>query len=449
MFPFYEIGQLILLNFSFLVALPIFWVVMIIIIFQYRKLTQMETSLLGQPYHQLWERVVYSLIPGIAGGLLASFVLVFLGFSLDVIGIPLMLGFAVLLLLLVHPRFMCFAYGVGVLALVVFFSRWMVSVFPGLEGNQVISTLADIYLPNLLVLVAVLHLTEALLIYLGGHWNSSPVYFKNPRGEISGGFTLQRFWPVPLVLILATLESSTEVVEETIAMPDWWPILEPHLEAGSGEILLFSLFPLAALLGYSDMAISSTPRQKTICSSRYLAVYSVLLLLLSLGSVAYPQLLLPAVLFSPLGHEAVVALGNQREMSKKPRYRPPKDYGVKVLAIFPDSPADRSGLETGDIIREVNRQRVENSRHFWQLIWEGYFWTHLRIEREDGSEETLVLNKDARHNRPSSLSKNSNSRPFPPKTLGLILVPEDDAPVYVELKKPTSWLKRLKFKQKR
>ncbi len=432
MFPVLEIGQSVLLNFSFFIIHPIFWVVMGLILLQYNRIRQMEERLFGQPYNQIWDQVLPSVLLGVGGGLLASFILVILGFSLDQVGIPLMLGFA-FLLLLINPRFLCFAYSIGILALVVFLSRGLVFLFPELADNVVFSSLVDIYLPNLLVLVAVLHLTEALLIYLGGHWGSTPVFFRSPRGNMTGGFTLQRFWPVPLVIMVALVEPEATTMP-TVSMPDWWPILEPHLDPGPGKMLIYTLLPVAAALGYGDMALSSSPREKSIASAKYLALYSIVLLLLALAAVMHHSLLLLAVIFSPLGHEAVVHLGHQRELKMQPRYAPPPDYGVKVLAVFPDSPAERAGLQSEDLIREVNRNRVEHSRHFWQLLWEGHFWVHLRVER--GSQEiTMALERNIRQNLTvHRFPFKKKMRPFPAKSLGLVLVPEEDAPVFVELK---------------
>lgn len=44
--------------------------------------------------------------------------------------------------------------------------------------------------------------------------------------------------------------------------------------------------------------------------------------------------------------------------------------GVLVTEVFPDDPADRAGIRSGDIILEVNGQRVETSRDLTRLIAE-------------------------------------------------------------------------------
>lgn len=44
--------------------------------------------------------------------------------------------------------------------------------------------------------------------------------------------------------------------------------------------------------------------------------------------------------------------------------------GVVVTRIDPDSPAERAGLQTGDIIREINRKPVKNVEDFERLTSE-------------------------------------------------------------------------------
>jgi serine protease Do len=57
--------------------------------------------------------------------------------------------------------------------------------------------------------------------------------------------------------------------------------------------------------------------------------------------------------------------------------------GVVVTRIDPDSPAERAGLMTGDIIREINRKTVKDVRDF----------EHLTSELTANSPVLLLLNR--------------------------------------------------------
>jgi len=42
----------------------------------------------------------------------------------------------------------------------------------------------------------------------------------------------------------------------------------------------------------------------------------------------------------------------------------PEEAGVEVTRIAPDSPAEKAGIKTGDVLTQYNGQRVEGVVHF-------------------------------------------------------------------------------------
>ena len=380
-------------------------VVLALVYRQFHRQAKLEAHLYGTPFSSPGRQLHISLGIGLAGGFLTSLLMVLLGLPLsEELGL-IYVWPVVLVMLLIHPRFMCFAYGGGVVGAVSLLLRGLHLLFPGIANVGIIASLMAIDLPALMALVAVLHLTESFLIFISGHINASPVILRNPRGEVVAGFMLQRFWPLPITALLATLVSATEQFEGSIAMPDWWPLLQPVLKPEAGMVLSFFLLPIVATLGYSDIAVSTSPREKSKISARRLAVYSGALLLLSLAAGRLPLLQILPVLFAPLGHEYLIQAGNRREWSAPPLWTPPQ-RGVKLLATWPGLPAALAGLGTGWIIHSVNGIEVNSSRELGAALDTFPCAAVMDVESPAGEKKTVEIRTQGK--------------------LGIILIPHPD-----------------------
>ncbi|MGM0651487.1 MAG: PDZ domain-containing protein [Bacillota bacterium] len=437
--PFLEIGQVFISTFVLAFIMPIFWIVLFLVYLQYRRLAATEEKLFGCVISGVGRQVLLSVALGALGGFAASAILIFLGLSLEQIGLYFIWPVA-LLLLLFNPRYLCFSYAGGIVAFAALIGRnILLPLFPLLEKNFIFESLLMIHIPALLVLIGLLHLVEALLIYFGGHWGSSPIYLKRAGGEVVGAFTLQRFWPIPLVALLVTVIAQTEIVG--VSMPDWWPILESNLDPGEGQSLQYMVIPIAAGLGYADMALSSTPREKTAFSAKWLAAYSIVLLVIAIGSEFMSWLVLPGVFFAPLGHELLILYGKKQEESRSPRYRMP-EAGVPIMKVLPNSPAADAGLLDDDLVLTVNGNSVNNNKELVNRIEDSYFLVLLDGLRES-SPFSVILHKPNKKNETLTESfqgrlnaQYSHSLLHRSANLGLIPVPAPDSPVYMEIRKP-------------
>ena len=430
-----ELGKIVLA--TMIQSIPIFWIVVLLVYLQYRRAARMEQKLFGRIINPVGRQVLVSTGLGVIGGLLASLIMLLLGLSLTQIGL-LFIWPVALLLLLIHPRYLCFAYAGGVVGVLFLALRYiLLPLFPALAEYAIVASMMEIHIPALLALVGLLHLIESLLIRLGGQRGSSPLYFKRADGEVVGAFSLQRFWPIPLAALIATMVLETEI--QGVSMPEWWPLLKPVLELEPGHTLQYLAFPAMAALGYSDLVFSTSPREKSTSTACFLSLYSIILIGLALAS-EFCSLLMPlGVLFAPLGHEAVIYYGNRLEQSRPARYRSSAE-GVPLMMVIPQSAASRAGLRTGDLVRRVNGVPVESDLDFLMRLEEGYFMTMIEGLRE-GSSFSIVLNKRRTE------EKNDTGIPFLAKpaptatraslwhrgaALGLIPAPSQRTPIYAQ-----------------
>ncbi len=309
-------------------------IVLFLVHSQYKRVQSMESQMFGLRRRFPWKDTIGALGYGLLGGVLATALFLLLGISLSGTGI-IYLWFVAVALVLIHPRFMCFAYAGGIVGL-----------------SHLLFGFPDIHVAAVMALVAILHMVEALLIRVHGYQDATPLYVKHRDGRVVGGFSMQKFWPLPFIALVAAVIADGAVDFGTVQMPDWWPLLEPGLDVPGGHAMVYMMFPVIAALGYGDMAVTSTPRSKAKGSSLQLFWFSSVLLMLAVAAAFAPLLSWVAALFSPLGHEWVIHQGQKREQAAPPIFT--NEHGFMVLDVYPGSPADTMGLRPGDVIRSIN-----------------------------------------------------------------------------------------------
>lgn len=298
-------------------SILLFIILVAIIAWQYRRSSRLSGDLWGGSWRYSLQAALLSACLGVLGGLVGSVLLLGAGVDLNRIAIT-PLWVAALLLMLVNPRLLCFSYAGGLLGL-----------------SKLLFGYPDVSIPDLMALIAILHMVESLLILLDGRFYAVPLYVK--RGHrLCGGFNLQKFWPLLLVVMVQDLS----VVSSQ--QSDWMAVL-------GSSVLGAGVYTVLAVLGYGEISTAFPPGQKSLRSAGRLFCFSAVLLLLTFLSLNWPIFLYLSVLFSPLGHELVIWLGLREENHKQPLYIEP-EKGVMVLETRPASAASRSGIKSGDVI---------------------------------------------------------------------------------------------------
>lgn len=317
-----------------------FWLVLALVAYQYYQMQKDQIRMFGVYGFSLRRQVATAAALGVVGGLVGSFLLTFVGVPLNNLGLGYIWPLAIALML-VNLRFMCFAYAGGLVALANVLFGW-----------------PEVNVPHVLALVACLHITESVLIFISGRYGAVPIILRRDDGRLVGAFTLQNFWPLPLALLLAFIPEAAPPAE-LIKMPDWWPLLPMQEQPPAGTEWTYRMLPVVAALGYADIAAASTPARRRRKSAAHLALYSLTLLALAVLSARHPWLQFFAAVLSPLGHELLIQLDNRSEMRGEPRFVPPA-RGVMVLDTVPATPARQAGLRPGDIILALGGVAVNN-----------------------------------------------------------------------------------------
>ncbi len=359
-------------------SLAIYMLLFLIITWQYHRSSKNSGELRRSSWSFSLRSALLSTVFGMVGGLMGSVLLLWAGVDLNRIGI-IPLWIAALIMMIISPRLLCFAYAGG-----------LVGLLNLTTGHP------DVSIPDLMALVAILHMIESLLIFLDGRFFPVPIYVK--RGNrLCGGFNLQKFWPVLLIVAMP------EMVVFSPQNPDWQAVLGSSL-AGA------SLATVLAVLGYGEVSTAFYPAQKSIRSAVRLFGFSAVLLLLSLLSLRANLFLYLAVFFSPLGHEFIIWLGLREEMRHKPIFMNPQ-CGLMVLSTDFNSPAARCGLQSGDIILSVADLPIDNDIELQAALFQPHPLKMDGLRR--GRPASWHIDSSEHHNR------------------GIILVPEHNRHRYV------------------
>ena len=388
---FSEIARLVFdsLPWAIVSYLPFFLLLVAILIARRRKI---ERAVLGINRVPFWREIAHDALIGIAAGYIGSLALIYLGIALDTAGFLYVLLLAILLFFM-DPHYLCLAYAGGFVSLI--------SLATGLPR---------LHIPGLLALVAVLHITESALILIDGDRQAIPIYLKHPKGTI-GGCLLQRIWPVPLIALSAIVAAGQKDVTY-LHSPAWWPLIPMSL--GATMALIYTAIPVAAALGYEDLALTSSPRIKALRTAGLLFLYSLILLALAVASARFEVFAWLAALFAPCGHELTLYATRQIELRGRPAYTNMLG-GVKILAILPESRAAKAGLKPGETIAAVNNQPVRTKAELLLRLGESIILTSIdTMPRKRRPGRQYEFRGDARQ-------------------LGLVLAPDLDEPAQVEV----------------
>lgn len=376
MFPWQEFIGLLASGYIVSLFSPLLWIVMFLIGWRYYRVAAARSVLIGANRSRDWRGIFFAVVIGLCGGWLGSMLIGFLGLTINELNIS-TLWLTALFLMMLHPRFICFSYGGGLLVLINTLTGW-----PGING------------PIVLALVGSLHFIESLMIMVAGDQGALPIWLQNPKTkEWVVGFRMEHFWPLPLLFLFGQETVTGTFVPGSVATPDWWPLFPIHQLLPAGSEWLFLLLPVVAGIGYMDFSVTCSPSEKSRQSGLGLLLYSVILLVLSWLTVNYTWVLIPAALFSALGHEGLIRWSAKKEWDGTP-ILPGNFNDFRVLMVEEYSLADEMGVESGDQLLRLSGFEIKDPATlkealFWSPANFTLEWLHQGQEKKKEGKFTL------------------------------------------------------------
>ncbi|WP_256200749.1 PDZ domain-containing protein [Virgibacillus halodenitrificans] len=136
------------------------------------------------------------------------------------------------------------------------------------------------------------------------------------------------------------------------------------------------LFPL--LIGFEQAVLGNAPANAARRLAKQVILLGVFILVLAVGSVFQSWFTLAAVVLSILGRELI----NYRFRTAdrlSPSFFQRSKAGLKVLAIIPETPAERLEILPGEVITKVNGFRVSGIEEFYYSLQKSGAFFKLEI----------------------------------------------------------------------
>ncbi len=335
----------------------------IVVMFAYlhiRRNAQLEEYWLGILRNPVSTQLANVVFFGMLIGLMASLLIVLIGITIDYHAILFIWPLA-LVLMLFNQRYMCFSYAGGIVSLLNLITGW-----PKIDVSALIA------------LIGILHFMESMLILADGHRDSLPVWVEHSRFKPVGAYLLQKMWPIPLVvLVIPCTGAQLAANGGGVSMPDWWPLFRPQ-----NISQVYALFPIVAVLGYGDIAITRLPDERARQTGFWLAVYSISVLILAIVSSRIYWMKYVAAISVPLFHELLVIAGKKGQMKGEPAFGVPW-VGLRVLEVLPESPSEKMGIKRGDILLNVNGKNISSQEMLYEVLGEYPCVVWVDVKRKD------------------------------------------------------------------
>jgi hypothetical protein len=359
---------------------PILIIIILIMMSQYKKIISIQRQMYGgRVKTRLRDLVASSILAGLLAGLAGSILITVLGVTfMQLSGLLTVIIFSLFLMFFVNPRYVCLSYSGGILSI---FSLILAAfaahgfVDKNDQFYKLIQSGLNFDVSGLMVIVGIMHLIEAILMWVDGHRGAVPVFMKH-KGKLVGGFVMQRLWIIPILFFIVV--TSSDVVGQTIATPNWWPLFGPNISKEALKTTIFAAMPLIAMLAYNDFSLSTPVVQKVRRTSIELFCFSIILLILAIISYKIYVFKYIAAIFAPLAHETLILYERLKESSGTPLWKFAED-GVIVVDTLPLSTAEKIGIKSGDKLVGINNTPVNSIEDVIQIMsnYLNYIWIDI------------------------------------------------------------------------
>lgn len=310
---------------------------------------------------------------GLVIGLVLSVAAVAAGIAVPFAAILLIAAFTVLLSLTTNIRLMSPAYTVGAAFFtIILIAEYNVSI-P--LFSKAFESIGDKVFPSITVLMALLLVAEGYLIYKNGSKGTSPKLVKSKRGQSVGAHEVRRFWMLPMFLLIPG---------DVLTLPfEFWPVF--HIGAESYSLILV---PFA--IGFHQQIQGMLPKQSIQLTGRRVIILGVLTTILSVVGYWYPLVSIVVAALAIIGRETISLLQWLKD-NNLPFYFSKKNNGLMIIGIIPGTPAEKMGLQVGELVSKANGVVVRDEQDLYEALQKNR--AHCKLEVLDTNGEIRFVQR--------------------------------------------------------
>lgn len=300
---------------------------------------------------------------GLLIGCILSIVTIGSGMVISYSMIALLAMTTIVLSLVGNLRFLSPAFTMGLTFVLLYAAkqmRWEIPIFSEYPSNSSLS--------GFIVLLALLMIGEGIGIIRNGTKNFSPLLRNSRRGLTVGAHRVKRLWMIPIFCFLP--------VGELTSPFEWWPTFD----FGTST---YSLILVPFTVGFQQQIQSTLPQIAVKRIGKQIIWLGILVCTIAITGMWVSFLSLAAVLVALIGRGWISYRHRVRENSSSYYFTPQKN-GLMILSVIPNTPAEKLGLQTGEIIQKCNGQLTLNKSEFYKALQKNRAYCKLEVLNAEG-----------------------------------------------------------------
>lgn len=344
---------------------PLFyWIILLVLLTGYRRI-KLERQHFGVKIFGYFSEMRGTWVAATLLGILFSIAVMLIGIVFSPSTLIILIIAMIILSINLRSSSLSASYTIGLTYVVLLFSPLF------LEGQQIFNEiwLSETNYIELTLLLGFMLLAEAYFMQHVKRKESYPSLVLSERGYWIGHHHLRKMSVIPIFLLVP------EGMIEPFA--SYWPMLT--IGDGTYGIVLFPF-----LLGFSQVVRGSLAPAAGKQLGKQIYIIGILVILISTIGFFVQGMSLVALFVGILGREFIIYRFRVKDKNKAAYYQPhPK--GTKVLAIIPETPADRLDIQPGEVITKVNDKKITNPDEFYEALQGS--GAYFKLEVLDDHEE--------------------------------------------------------------